>query len=162
MVCLDTSSNLGIYVLFLWFYDRIYTICDGWTIKLNIIISMAPKFSKLSYLCLAYVDNLVIKLEGNFSNFKKILSNFNSAFIIQFGYFWAMIFQFLALRNPLPKFFFYKIGVKWCFVVCANSLLLPEHYLTPWVFIWSHANVLGLPKYVRFRIKKKKQLRNNK
>ena len=81
-------------------------------------------------------------MEGNFSNFKKILSNFNSAFIIQFGYFWAMIFQFLALiaQSLTEIFFFYKIGVKWCFVVFVNSLLLPEHYLTPWVFIWSHAS----------------------
>ena len=79
-------------------------------------------------------------MEVNFPNFKKIRSNFNSAFIIQFGYFWAVILQFLALRNPLPKIFFYKICVKWCFVVCANTLLLLEHYLTPWVFIWKHPN----------------------
>ena len=40
-------------------------------------------------------------------------------------------FQFLALRNPLPKFFLYKISAKCCLVACANTLLLLEHYLTP-------------------------------
>ena len=40
-------------------------------------------------------------------------------------------FQFLALRNPLSKIFLNKISAKCCLVVCANTLLLLEHYLTP-------------------------------
>ena len=80
-------------------------------------------------------------MEVNFPNFKKIRSNFNYAFIIQFGYFWAVILQFLALRNPLPKFFLNKICSIWYLKVCANTLSLPEHFLTPWVFIWNHSNI---------------------
>ena len=52
---------------------------------------------------------------------------------------YKLILQFLALRNPLPKIFLYKICAKWRLVVCANTLLLLEHYLTKWVFIWKHS-----------------------
>ena len=38
------------------------------------------------------------------------------------------------------KFFLNKICSIWYLKVCANTLSLPEHFLTPWVFIWNHSN----------------------
>ena len=61
-----------------------------------------------------------------------------------------MILQFLALRNPLPKIFLNEICSKWHFIVCANTLLLLEHFLKPWVFIWNHSSVQVLhPRNLR-------------